>query len=770
MNCTRLIDRTEEILLTRYHKTIRDAQFYELHNALSLSFMAEITPDWLHSQKAHAEKRRAYYFSAEYLLGKQIWNNLFARGVLSQVKAALSERGADLTLWDSLPDTALGNGGLGRLAACILDSAATHNIPLDGYGLLYKYGLFSQRIEDGFQREYADDWQRWGNPWCVRREDERVPVVMGDEIYYAVPYDMPILGYKTDHICTLRLFSCEAQDGFDLSRFNTGEYALSYHKRLSADIITSVLYPNDDTYEGKRLRFMQQYLLSSAGMQDILRRQKEQGKPAYVFSAACAVQLNDTHPTLAIPELIRLLMNEGLAFSEALSEAKKTFCYTNHTVMAEALECWDRRLIQSVSPQIYNILCRIDGHFSQKAFYMNRTGLRIIHGDTVRMANLACLCSSRINGVSEIHTDILKSEVLKDFYEIFPGKFSNKTNGITQRRFLGVANPALTAFLTRTLGSDDFLSDLTKTAELREYINAGTISEFAHIKQENKKRLSERILQDTGVYVPYEFAFDVQIKRLHEYKRQLMNAFSIYAIYRRIKRGEISDFTPTCFIFAAKAAAGYRRAKGIIKYITELANLVNSDSDMQDKMRVVFLPDYSCSYAELIIPAADISEQISPVGTEASGTGNMKLMLSGAVTLGTDDGANIEIAQAAGYKNNYIFCRNAAQSREGYNPRCIYEHDGEIRDVTDSLTDGMFSDGGTGIFSEIKNSLLYGENADAYFVLRDFREYLDMKLMALSDYKDTQSFYAKCMANTAGAGCFSSDRTVREYASEIWNL
>lgn len=771
MDCRELLHTAEIIIQTEFQKPLEKANAHELHFGIAQSLMQTISPKWQKSRENHAERRRAYYFSAEYLMGRQIYNNLFSAGILGQVSELLAERGMEISALEEIGDMALGNGGLGRLAACFLDSAATHDLPLDGYGLRYRYGLFSQRIEDGFQREYADNWERFRDPWSKVRDDERIPVIMSGEIYTAVPYDMPVIGYRSDNYGTLRLFSCEAERGFDLSRFNAGEYFLASHAKNAAEIITAVLYPNDDTWDGKRLRFMQQYLLSSAGMQDILRRYKRKSRAIADFPAHCAIQLNDTHPTLAIPELIRLLMSEGMDFSQALESARLTFSYTNHTVMSEALEKWDRRLICSVVPEIYDIICRIDAAARKvtcaSAF---SDSLSIVQDDTVHMANLASFVSCHINGVSQIHTDILCNSLLKGWHELFPGKFSNKTNGITQRRFLGVANPLLTSFIKEKLGTDAFLTDLALLSGLHNHLDDVSVSAFAEIKRKNKLRLSARIYRDTGIPISPDFLFDVQIKRLHEYKRQLMNAFSIYNLYLELKSGALTGFHPTCFIFGAKAASSYRRAKGIIKYINELAKLVNSDPDMHDLLKVVFVPDYNCSYAEMIIPAADISEQISPVGTEASGTGNMKLMLNGAVTLGTNDGANIEIADAAGYENNYIFCMNAHSPSEAPSPNELITNDRRIEKAVFSLTDGTLSDGGTGVFREIYDSLLHGPHPDPYYVLRDLSEYTDTKLRAISDYNDPIGFYRKGMINTASAGRFSSDRTVAEYARDIWHI
>ena len=779
MDYIKLINNAEKILMSNWQKTLDTAQGYMLHNALAEAIMEDIAPLWKSCRDKRRSVRRAYYFSAEYLMGRMIYNNLYALGIDESVKKLLAEKSVNISLFEEVDDVALGNGGLGRLAACFLDSAATHDLPLDGYGLRYKYGLFRQRIENGAQVEYPDDWQRLGDPWERRREDETVSVKFADFTVSAVPYDMPIIGFRTNNIGTLRLFQCEAINAFDLSRFNNYEYFLSVRDKNAAENITSVLYPSDNTYDGKKLRLMQQYFLSSAGMQDILRRFKQAGGDITRFDASCAVQLNDTHPTIAIPELVRLLMQEGMSFDDAFDITQRTFSYTNHTIMVEALETWDANLFCSVAPNMYELVCRINDKLNKTLFYNSMPQekikkMQIVKDGKVHMANLASYSCSHINGVAKIHTGILKSDVLEPWYSLTPEKFQNKTNGITQRRFLGVCNPELTGFISELLGTDDFLKNLSLLEGLRPKINSENIERFAQIKEHNKLRLSKKVFSDTGVLLPPEFIFDVQVKRLHEYKRQLLNAFSIYTLYRDIKDGKLRDFTPTCFIFGAKAAASYPRAKGIIKYINELAKLINTDADMRDIMRVAFVTDYNCSYAEIIIPAADVSEQISPVGTEASGTGNMKLMLNGAVTLGTNDGANIEIAQNAGYENNYIFSIETKPGYDNsYNPKSIYNNNPTVRHALDSLIDNTFSDGGTGIFRELYNSILYGASwhkPDPYFILRDFDEYMSLKMRVNADFKNREKFYRKCMMNTASAGHFSSDRTIKEYAYEIWHI
>ncbi len=785
MDCKKILRRMEESLQSNYQIELHEASTTQLHNALSEAVMVELSGDWRDSRRAHERVRRAYYISAEYLIGRMVFNNLYCLGILDEVRDMLRARGADLAAMEDIEDAALGNGGLGRLAACFLDSAATHNIPLDGYGLRYKFGLFKQTFSNGFQVEKADDWQRGGDPWSRRRDDKIVTVEFADQKVLAVPYDMPVIGYNTRNIGTLRLWQSEPIEEFDFRLFNDQEYALAVREKNSVEDITRVLYPNDSTYAGKRLRLKQQYFLSSASMQDIIRRYKRvrggSGSCDFSgFAAHCAVQLNDTHPTVSVPELIRLLMREGMDFDAAFDIARETFSYTNHTIMSEALEKWEVELFNSVVPELGRIIFRINDRLNAELRAAGvdeerRARMQIVADSTIHMARLAVYVSTYVNGVARIHSDILKNDIFSDWYAVYPRRFQNKTNGITQRRWLGLCNPELTKLLAEHLG-DGFLTDLNELGALREKIDDDLITRFNDAKHQKKCQLAAIIKEREGVDLPTDFIFDIQVKRMHEYKRQLLNALSILDIYFSLKDGSLKDFTPTAFIFGAKAAPGYWRAKGVIKFINEVARRINNDPDMRDKMRVVFVQNYNCSYAEHIIPAADISEQISPAGTEASGTGNMKFMLNGTVTLGTYDGANIEIVEQAGEDNNYIFgarVEDIARVRGSYNPKAMYDGDARIRRVLDTLIDGTFSDDNTGSFRELYGSLLFGANwhaPDHYFLLLDFHPYVEAKLRANRDYRDSLAFGRKCLMNTASAGMFSSDRTIKQYAEELWHL
>ncbi len=778
MNIENIMEKIELVLKRDHQTNLCDATPQELHNALGSVVMGAIAEQWYESRHTHERVREAYYFSAEYLTGRMVYNNLFSLGLLEQVREAFASRGLNLAVFEEIEDAALGNGGLGRLAACFLDSAATMNLPLDGYGLRYKYGLFKQSFSDGFQVESADDWQRGGDPWSRRRDTHEVLVHFADQTVRAVPYDMPVIGYGTNNIGTLRLWQSEAMEDFDFKLFNDQEYALAVLEKNRVEDITRVLYPNDSTPAGKKLRLKQQYFLSSASLQDIMFRYKRENRPISAFADFVTIQLNDTHPTVSVPELIRLLMNEGLEFEEAFRIAQRTFNYTNHTVMAEALEKWDVELFRQVLPEIFDIIFRINarlcGELMQRG--MDCGPMAIIQDKLIHMANLAVYGSSYVNGVAQIHTEILKNDVLRDWYALYPERFQNKTNGITQRRWLGLCNPELSRFIAERTGGYGFLTDLNRLAALREHVSDEDVRRFNEIKLEKKRQLSALIEREEGVQLPPEFLFDVQVKRMHEYKRQLLNAFAILDIYFGLKEGRIADFTPTAFIFGAKAAPGYIRAKAVIKYINEIAKKINSDPDMHDKMRVVFVHNYNCSYAEHIIPAADVSEQISPAGTEASGTGNMKLMLNGAVTLGTYDGANIEIVREAGKENNYIFGYTVEElnaKRGSYNAKAIYDYEPRVRRVVDTLIDGTFSDDNSGAFADLHRALLLGASwhkPDNYFVLLELLPYIERKLQANRDYRDRLAFGRKCLLNVAAAGPFSSDRTIREYAEQIWHI
>ncbi len=780
-----IMEKLELTAQSMYCKKIEELTASELHLALGKAVMGEIAPNWAKSKAKHNSERRAYYMSAEFLMGRMMYNNLYCLGILDEVKKLLKKKGIDINVFEDIDDAALGNGGLGRLAACYLDSAATQEVPLDGYGIRYKYGLFKQLIKDGYQVEVADNWQRFEDPWCIRKEDETVTVAFKDQTVKAVPYDMAVIGCKTDNINTLRLWQAEAVNDFDFTAFNNTEYDLAVKEKNDAENISKVLYPNDNKYEGKVLRLKQQYFFCSASLQDIIRRYKaKHGNDFSFFAKENAIQLNDTHPVSCVPELVRLLQIEGMTFDEAFEIARKTCSYTNHTVLGEALEKWPADLMNQVIPVIYDIIALIANKCQEELTAKGvsedkKAKMRIIDGNVVHMARLATYAGTYVNGVAQLHTEILKRDLLKEWYEVYPERFLNKTNGITQRRWLGLCNPELSELITKKVGSDEWLTDLSKLSVLNNCLDARTINKFNDIKATKKKQLAEYIKKMDGYDINPDTIFDVQVKRLHEYKRQLLNAFSIMAIYFRLKEGKLPNWTPTTFIFGAKAAPGYARAKAIIKYITEIANLVNNDPDTKDKLQVYFISNYNVSYAEKIVVAADISEQTSTAGLEASGTGNMKFMLNGAVTLGTWDGANIEIAECAGEENEYIFGARVEDieklKAEGYNPRAIYEANPETKRVIDTLIDGTFDDDGAqgeGSFKELHDALLIGTSwqvADHYFLIYDLPLYVDAKIKANSDYADRKEFGKKCLLNVANAGKFSSDRSILEYAKEIWH-
>ena len=779
MNAQQLIKCAEARLMAESHKSLIEANAWELHNALSGAAMEAIAPVWAKKEAARFPRRQAYYLSMEFLVGRLVYNNLYCMGLLDSVKALLKEKGVDPTILEDVEDDAFGNGGLGRLAACFLDSAATCDVPLTGYGLRFKYGLFKQTFVDGRQVELPDDWSRFGDPWSIRREEDAVVVSMKTGDVLAVPYDMPVIGYGMKNVGTLRLWQTESLHEIDFPLFNQQEYAKAAADKNKAEDIVKFLYPNDTKKEGKQLRVRQQYVLVSASMQDILRRyRKRHGNDFSFLSAEVAAQLNDTHPSMAIPELIRLLEAEGVDFEEAFGIARDVFAYTNHTVMQEALEKWDLSLLSSVCPEIVAIIRKIDGRFKKE---MKRLGkplspaLCIIEKKRVHMAWLATYGSHAVNGVAALHTEILKNDVFAAWYQIYPERFQNKTNGITQRRWLGLCNPELCDLIADKIGHG-FETDLDRLQELKPLINADLCRKFHAVKKAKKRQLCEELRRSEGISLSPDMVFDVQVKRLHEYKRQFMNALSILAIYDQLKRGKLADLPPVVFLFGAKAAPGYDRAKAVIHWINMIAEKVNNDPKTMDRLKVVFIPNYNCSWAEMIIPAADISEQISPAGTEASGTGNMKLMLNGAVTLGTFDGANVEIVEEAGRENNYIFGATVEELtaiKDTYDPNVIYQKNAVLRRALDTLIDGTFPDD-DGALKELHDAILKGASwhkPDHYYVVKDFESYLDAKLQAIRDAgsRDT-AFERKCLMNIASAGKFSSDRTIRQYAKEIWKV
>ncbi|MGN1016454.1 MAG: glycogen/starch/alpha-glucan phosphorylase [Faecousia sp.] len=769
-DCLNILKWTEAQLKYTYDVSLQEATAQELHEALGEAVMMAISDNWNNSKRKRMHNRKAYYISAEYLIGRLVYSNLFNLGILDEMKQLFAERGVDLAILEDIEDDALGNGGLGRLAACFLDSAASCNLPLSGYGLRYKFGLFKQSFDaEGNQVENADDWTKFGDPWSYRRYNHTVKVKFPDHTVLAVPYDVPVIGYGTNNINTLRLWQCEAEEELDFNAFNDQDYLRALDQKNKAEDITRVLYPNDSTWEGKRLRIKQQYVLSSASLQDMLRTYKTaHGNDLSRFADFYAVQLNDTHPAMSIPELIRLLMLEGMDFEQSFSIAQRTFSYTNHTVMSEALEKWPLDLMRSVVPEIVDIICRIDEKLKSE-----NPGLFIVKDNTAHMANLSIYVGSYINGVAEIHSQILKDDCFKDWYHMFPQRFQNKTNGVTPRRWMGLCNPELTQLIKYRIGGD-FLKDLDRLSKLKPMIDDDMVRQFNAIKRTKKEQLCKVIAEHEGVQLNPDFIFDVQVKRLHEYKRQLLNALSIVDIYFRLKDGELPDFRPTAFIFGAKSAPGYARAKAIIRYINRIARMINNDPAVAGKLKVVFVQNYNCSYAEHIIPAADISEQISPAGTEASGTGNMKLMLNGAVTLGTLDGANVEIAKEAGMENEYIFGHTVDEInavKNTYRSRDIYDSDAHLRRAINTLVDGTVPTDDAQ--KELFHALLDGASwhrPDHYFLLLDYSSYMDAKLKVNRDYGDRLNFGRKCLMNIASGAKFSSDRTIRQYAEEIWHI
>ena len=792
----------------QYGKTIEEAHEYEIYYAVSRAILDYIVENWYNTKKTYAKKqvKQMYYFSAEFLMGRYLGNNLINLQINEAVKETLQELGVDINkVEDREMDAGLGNGGLGRLAACFLDSLATLELPGHGYGLRYKYGMFDQRIENGFQVEYPDDWTKFGDPWSIKRIDRVYEVKFGGQIevhrdevgkeYFkrvntenvnAVAYDVPIIGYGNDTVNTLRLWEARSPEGFDLKLFNDQKYLLASENAVEAEDISRVLYPNDTEKDGKMLRLKQQFFFTSASLQDIVRRYKTlYGNDFSKFQEKVAIQLNDTHPVVAIPELMRILLDyEKLNWGEAWDICKNVFSYTNHTILAEALEKWDIPLFQTLLPRIYQIVEEINRRFMEELNekypddWQKKQQMAIIGNGQIRMAWLAIVGSHTVNGVAALHTEILKNSELKEWYELYPEKFQNKTNGITQRRWLLKSNPELAGLITELIG-DKWITDLYELKKLEQYMeDDNVLNRLTEIKFHNKQKLAEYIKETTGIDVNPNSIFDIQVKRLHEYKRQLLNVLHIMDLYNKLKENPLLDVEPRTFIFGAKAAAGYRRAKGIIKLINSVAEKVNNDSDINGKIKVVFLENYRVSLAEKIFPAADVSEQISTASKEASGTGNMKFMLNGAITIGTMDGANVEIVEEAGAENAFIFGLKAdevvrLEAYGKYNPLEEYNVVEGLTKVIDQLTDGTYDDNHTGIFKEIQSSLLYGADGgrpDVYFLLRDFSSYRNAQSELQKAYKDKRKWAQKMLKNIANAGKFSSDRTIMEYAKEIWNI
>lgn len=703
--------------------------------------------------------KNAYYLSMEFLIGRSFFNNLMELGVLDETRNILAQKGIDINIFEEIEDAALGNGGLGRLAACFLDSAAGLGLPLQGYGIRYRYGLFKQAIENGFQVELPDDWQRFGDPWSIRRENEKRTVRFADMTVTAVPYDMPVFGKRVN---VLRLWQAEGDE--------------------EAQKISEYLYPADDTEEGKLLRLRQEYFFSAAAVGELIEKHvKLYGRKFHNFADFNVIQLNDTHPVLAIAEFIRILIADyQVNFSDAVEIARKTFAYTNHTIMPEALECWDAGQVKKILPDIYALLIKL--HLKQKADFdklncseEEASDMAIYSSDRFSMANLAVYIGKTVNGVAKLHTEILKDNLFRTAYRYYPEKFQNKTNGITQRRWLMLCNRELSALIDNTIGKE-WRSDISLLCGLNGHIPEIT-NEFVRVKAVKRKQLFDYIKKHEGIDIPENFIVYSQVKRLHEYKRQLMTAFAILEIYKGLKDGLIKDFQPSVFVFGAKSAPSYKRAKAIIKFINEISEKLNSDEQTNKFLKVVFVQNYNVSYAEKIVAGTDVSLQVSTAGLEASGTGNMKFMMNGAVTCGTMDGANIEIVDLAGKENNYIFGAEVDEieklKNEGYDPAKLIRENTLHRYAVSALTDGTFSDGGTGCFKDLYDALLVGaawHKPDHYFVLHDLQSYVEALLKINTDYKDQKSFATKQLKNTANSAFFSSDRTIKEYAEDIWDI
>lgn len=768
-----------------YGKGLEESNKAQIWCALSKALMCEIMPKWQATREKFTTHKMAYYLSAEYLMGRALGNNLINLQAYDEVAKLLTEFGVNINEIEEIEDdAALGNGGLGRLAACFMDSSATMHLPVQGYGLRYRNGLFKQYFKDGGQQEEADEWLKYGDPWSIRQDEETLKVKFQDCTVKAVPYDTPIIGYGGTVINTLRLWQAEPLCELDFQLFNNQEYDKALEEKNHAENITRVLYPNDSNDSGKLLRLRQQYFLVSATMQDVVRDFKnEHGSVFNDFAKWHAIQLNDTHPVLAIPEFIRILVDEeGEDFDKALDIAKATFAYTNHTILQEALEKWDMRLMEILFPRILQIIRAIDERLQNELYQKGYTPEQmrpclIIKDNQVHMANLAIYVGFALNGVARLHTEILKETALHHWYELYPYKFQNKTNGITPRRWLLLANRELAKLITETLGSENWITDLTKLKQLTKYIEDEHFLEaLMAIKHEKKVQLTQYIQEKEGITIDPDSLFDVQVKRLHEYKRQHLNALYILDLYFRLKENPDLDIPKVTFIFGAKAFPGYYRAKSIIRLILALAELIHQDARIAEKIKVVFVSNYNVSYAQKIVPAADLSKQISTAGKEASGTGNMKLMLNGAPTFGTYDGANVEIVGESGENNNFIFGLRVEEIevlQKHYNPRAYYEQNPSLKRVLDALIDGTLNDGGTGCFRELYDSLLNGMNwdrADQYYVLADFEAFKQEQEKVFETYKNKKKWAQMSLMNIANSGVFSSDRTIMQYANEIWGI
>ena len=791
-----------------YRKTIEEATQEQIFQAVSYSVKDVIIDNWLATQKAYDEQdpKIVYYMSMEFLMGRALGNNLINLCAYGEVKEALEELGFDLNcIEDQEPDPALGNGGLGRLAACFLDSLATLNYAAYGCGIRYHYGMFKQKIQNGYQIEVPDNWLKNGYPFELRRPEyakevhfggyvrvEYDPEKGGNKFIHegyqavkAIPYDMPITGYDNDVVNTLRIWDAEPIVDFELDSFDKGDYKKAVEQENLARNIVEVLYPNDNHYAGKELRLKQQYFFVSASLQAAIAKYKKKHDDIHKLYEKVTFQMNDTHPTVAVAELMRILMDEeGLGWDEAWEVTRKSVAYTNHTIMSEALEKWPIELFSRLLPRVYQIIEEINRRFileiqaKYPGNYEKIKKMAIIYDGQVKMAHLAIAAGYSVNGVARLHTEILKNQELKDFYEMMPEKFNNKTNGITQRRFLLHANPLLADWITEHIGPD-WITDLPQLKKLAVYADdEKALQEFMNIKFKNKERLAKYILEHNGVEVDPHSIFDVQVKRLHEYKRQLLNILHVIYLYNQIKMHPEMEFYPRTFIFGAKASAGYATAKKIIKLINSVADVVNNDASINGKIKVVFIENYRVSNAEWIFAAADVSEQISTASKEASGTGNMKFMLNGALTLGTMDGANVEIVEEVGEENAFIFGLSSDEvinyeNNGGYNPVEIFNTDQEIRRVLMQLINGYYAPEDPELFRDIYNSLLNTKNsakADTYFILKDFRSYAEAQKRVEEAYKNQEWWAKAALLNTACSGKFSSDRTIEEYVKDIWHL
>ncbi|MFV0362081.1 MAG: glycogen/starch/alpha-glucan phosphorylase [Suipraeoptans sp.] len=799
----------ENNLKMLFRKTTKDASSQELYQAVSYAVKEVITDDWIKTRESDKKANAKYvvYLSMEFLVGRALGNNLINMKSYGDVAEALDEMGVDLNaLEDEEMDPALGNGGLGRLAACFLDSLTTLGYPAYGCGIRYRYGMFKQKIKNGYQIEIPDDWLANGYPFELRRPEYTQEIRFGGDIRVehnnnngkvnfvhenyqsvkAIPYEIPIVGYNNHMVNALCVWDAEPIVNFNLDSFDTGDYHKAVEQENIARNITKVLYPNDNYYAGKELRLKQQYFFISASLQTVIQKLKQNNEDIYSLPEYVVFQMNDTHPTVTVAELMRLLIDvEGISWDEAWDITHKSVAYTNHTIMSEALEKWPIDLFSKLLPRIYQIIQEIDRRFVEKIreMYPGDEGkvnrMAILMDGQVRMAHLAIAASFSVNGVARLHTEILKKQELHDFYEMMPEKFNNKTNGVTQRRFLAHANQDLSAWITDKLGTDEWITNLDLVAGLKPLINdANARDEFMAIKKKNKERLAKYILEHNNIEVDPDSIFDVQVKRLHEYKRQLLNILHVMYLYNQIKEHPERSYYKRTFIFGAKASAGYVRAKEIIKLINSVAEVINEDKSINNKLKVVFIEDYKVFNAEIIFAAADVSEQISTASKEASGTGNMKFMMNGAVTIGTMDGANVEIVEEAGIDNEFIFGLSSDEvigyeQHGGYNPWDVYNQNPELKKIVDQLLDGTYSNGVDNSYKNIYDSLLYASGtprADMYFILKDFDSYKEAQERVEAAYRDKERWAKMAMTNTASCGKFSSDRTIEEYVRDIWHV